>query len=754
MNHRAPTTAAPRRGWLIGIVGAVLVAAFALAATVQVHQFRSLTSAVQFQGDYLLVNLNQLEAEFLRLQMQWRESRRQLPADRQALQLRYDLFVSMANLLETERAARLIRDRSEFDRTVQQLQAFMAEADRYLGPEGTQALDAAALARLSRMLDALAAPIHSLSLSASHEVAAQIARRNQTVREHNIVSVALTLVLCVSTLVFALITVRQMRQLERRQLGLEALARRLRDARHEAEAASQAKSVFLANMSHEIRTPFQGLLGMLSLLRQTRLDGSQLDYLRTATESADHLLAILNDILDMSKLESGTLTLVNDTVPLARLLHDIEALMRPQAVAKGLALRIDIAPGLPERVTADATRIKQVLFNLLSNAIKFSDSGTVTLAAAAQHDQLAFTVSDTGIGMDEATMSRLFQRFTQGDTSRSRRYGGTGLGLEISRNLARLMGGDIRASSRAGEGSSFVFVLPLHAAPAEDERHPLPTLPGPDQPRASLQVLVAEDHAVNRKYLEALLTSLGHQVTFAVNGHEAVQAVQQRTFDAVLMDLHMPELDGVGATTAIRRLPGARGRLPIIALTADAFPETRERCMAAGMTAFLTKPVEAALLVQTLASVTVPASPTVAPSPAPAPVPAPAPPPLPAADLLNRQVLANVLGVMPRERLAALAEGFLQDCRQQLPQLRQWAAEGQMDPLRAALHAMKGAALNLGLQGLATTAQAVREQAQQADASGLLPRLDELQARLEASAAALRDEGLLAGTEPAWSPGP
>ncbi|MBQ1766909.1 MAG: response regulator, partial [Aquincola sp.] len=235
---------------------------------------------------------------------------------------------------------------------------------------------------------------------------------------------------------------------------------------------------------------------------------------------------------------------------------------------------------------------------------------------------------------------------------------------------------------------------------------------------------------------------------------EAVQAVQQRTFDAVLMDLHMPELDGVGATTAIRRLPGARGRLPIIALTADAFPETRERCMAAGMTAFLTKPVEAALLVQTLASVTVPASPTVAPSPAPAPVPAPAPPPLPAADLLNRQVLANVLGVMPRERLAALAEGFLQDCRQQLPQLRQWAAEGQMDPLRAALHAMKGAALNLGLQGLATTAQAVREQAQQADAPGLQPRLDELQARLEASAAALRDEGLLAGTEPAWGPGP
>ncbi|WP_046111642.1 ATP-binding protein [Aquincola tertiaricarbonis] len=742
MSARTGGPSAPRRGWLIGVVGAVLVAAFALAATVQVHQFRSLNSAVQFQGDYLLVNLNQLEVEFLRLQMQWRDAVRQQPLDRHALQLRYDLFVSMANLLETERAARLIRDRAEFDRTVQQLQAFIGEADRFLGPEAALPLDAPVLATLLRTLDALAAPIHSLSLSASHEVAAQIAYRNQTVREHNIVSVALTLVLCVSTLVFALIAVRQMRQLERRQLGLEALAARLRDARHEAEAASQAKSVFLANMSHEIRTPFQGLLGMLSLLRETRLNHTQLDYLRTATESADHLLAILNDILDMSKLESGTLTLVPDSVPLARLLHDIEALMKPQAAAKGLALRIGIEPGLPERVTADATRVKQVLFNLISNAIKFSDAGSVTVSAGLSHGQLAFSVTDTGIGMDDATMARLFQRFTQGDTSRSRRHGGTGLGLEISRNLARLMGGDIRVSSRAGQGSTFVFVLPLKPAADAGSASALPAADVTVPRMPGLKVLVAEDHAVNRKYLEALLGGLGHEVTFATNGHEAVRAAQARPYDVVLMDLHLPELDGVGATLAIRELPGEAGRMPIVALTADAFAETRERCLAAGMTAFLTKPVEARQLAATLAAV-VGLRPAAGSPDLPQPELQLQTPSAPPPGLLNREVLDSVVALMTRERFATLADGFLQECAAGLPRLLQAAREGDVATLGASLHGTKGAALNLGLQRLADTAQAVRELAPQADVPALLARLEEFESVRRATTDALRQLGLL-----------
>ncbi|WP_050985699.1 ATP-binding protein [Rubrivivax gelatinosus] len=336
---------------------------------------------------------------------------------------------------------------------------------------------------------------------------------------------------------------------------------------------------------------------MLSLLRETGLNQQQVGYLRTATESADHLLAILNDILDMSQLESGRMVLNSTPVELRALLRDVEALMRPQAHAKSLALHIVADPALPERVLCDATRVKQVLFNLLSNAIKFSDRGAVVLDVQA-HDavavpELVFTVTDQGIGIDEATLATLFHRFVQGDSSRSRRHGGTGLGLEISRNLARLMGGDITVTSQPGSGSSFRFRMPLKPVAAGAAPHPLPgDAPPPPRP---LRVLVAEDHFVNRQYMAALLERLGHTAVFAANGHEAVDAMHAagtRPFDIVLMDLHMPEMDGIAATRAIRALPDpTAATVPIVALTADAFTETRDRCLVAGMNDFLTKPV-------------------------------------------------------------------------------------------------------------------------------------------------------------------
>ena len=249
------------------------------------------------------------------------------------------------------------------------------------------------------------------------------------------------------------------------------------------------------------------------------------------------------------------------------LLREVESLMRPQAQLKSLALHIDADPGVPEKVRADRTRVKQILFNLVNNAVKFSDRGVVVVdlhraSADDGSEQLEFVVTDTGIGMDQATLDRLFKRFSQGDESRSRRHGGTGLGLEISRSLARLMGGDVTAKSVPGEGSSFSFRMPLHAIAPAPKRRSVRSCGGRPGTggAASLRVLVAEDHPVNRQYMAALLEGMGHRPFFAGNGLEAVQAIREQRFDIVLMDLHMPLLDGVGATLSIRAPARRRGR--------------------------------------------------------------------------------------------------------------------------------------------------------------------------------------------------
>ncbi|HZF80906.1 MAG TPA: ATP-binding protein, partial [Rubrivivax sp.] len=559
--------------------------------------------AVQTGDDYGVLTIFQAETEYLRLREQWREAANEkVPLDAAALKLRYDIWVSRVDLLHSDRTNRLIRGDDEYRTTLSQATSFIAAADRALGQQPEAELTQSFLKALQPALESLGKAMHGMSLSAAHRVAEQMEQRAQAVRDQNQLGLALTVFLSVLTLAFAAIALRQVKQLRERRRALEELAQSLAQARRDAEAASEAKSAFLANMSHEIRTPFHGLMGMLSLLRETGLTPRQIDYLRTATESADHLLAILNDILDMSQLESGRMTLSPAAVELRVLLRDVEALMRPQANNKQLALHIDADPGVPERVLVDATRLKQIVFNLLSNAIKYSDRGAVVLdvrchalASDAQgRQELEFVVTDTGIGMDDALLAQLFNRFAQGDSSRSRRHSGTGLGLEISRNLARLMGGDITVRSRPGQGSSFTLRLPVQALPALAAPRPSDSVTGNPAPRP-LQVLVAEDHPVNRQYMAALLESMGHQAHFSTNGQEAVadlQAPRAQRFDLVLMDLHMPVLDGVAATRAIRSLPDpALSTVPIVALTADAFEETRDRCLVAGMNDFLTKPV-------------------------------------------------------------------------------------------------------------------------------------------------------------------
>ncbi len=744
----AAATSRPRRFTLFGLIGVVLALALAAVALVQVRQFALLKQSVVYQDDYVVLSLYQVEAEYLRLREYWvRAQFERDNFDRDALQLRYDIWVSRVGLLHNERTARLMVGSDDYVVPLRKMNDFIARADKVLGPTSPRPLDAAALAALQPALDALGGPIHSMSLSASHHVSEQITERNAAVRQHNQVALALTLFLSLLVLVFGLVALRQMRLLGERQSALVDLTAHLREAQRQAEAASEAKSVFLANMSHEIRTPFHGLLGMLSLLRDTGLNARQVDYLRTATESADHLLTILNDVLDMSLLESGRLTLTEEPVDLRDLLREVEALMRPQAQLKSLALHIDADPGIPEKVRADRTRVKQILFNLVNNAVKFSDRGVVVLDLHRAgddegHEMLEFVVTDTGIGMDQTTLDRLFKRFSQGDESRARRHGGTGLGLEISRSLARLMGGDVTAKSVPGEGSSFSFRMPLQTlAPAPRLAFPPPAaadgaLPG----MGSLRVLVAEDHPVNRQYMAALLEGMGHQPFFAGNGLEAVQAIRERRFDIVLMDLHMPLLDGVGATLSIRALPdGASATVPIIALTADAFAQTRERCLMAGMNDFLAKPVSPERLSAMLrrlfggaGSADLPSS-GLADAPAPEPVPA----------VLDRATLDAALRAMPRERLAHLLRSFFDQGPEMVERLRVALRDGQALDLRVNAHAARGAALNFGLSALAQTAQALHEGATHVPAHEIARLIQRFEQLLTASREACEATGLL-----------
>ena len=413
----------------------------------------------------------------------------------------------------------------------------------------------------------------------------------------------------------------------------------------------------------------------------------------------------------------------------------------------------------------DGTRVKQVLFNLLSNGLKFSERGAVVLdlrcIAAPRGRELVFVVTDTGIGMDEATLTRLFRRFSQGDESRSRRYGGTGLGLQISRDLARRMGGDITVHSRPGEGSVFSFSVPLVEAPVE----PASSLPaaGEAAGRARpLHVLVAEDHDVNRQVMDAVLESLGHRATFAANGQEAVDAVRRQVFDVVLMDLHMPVMDGFEATRRIRALPEpARAAVPIFALTADAFPETRDRCLVAGMNDFLTKPIVSQALATSLrrlfgravdVSAPVAAQPGVPEREAPAPQRlAPSRPPRgdgPSAGLqaavapLDAATLNEALQSMPRERLVGLLRRFFDDAPATLDRLRGAVRDAQPLDLRVNAHAVRGAALNLGLSALAATAEALHEGAAHLPAHEIALLVQRFEVQLQQARVALKGMGL------------
>lgn len=698
----------PRRVKLVTIVSVLLFASALMLAALAAWRQDSLTQGLREDTSWVVYKLDRDTVQLLSALLA--ASGESLTAKEQdAINLRFELLYSRINVLTQGEFTRLLGQIPNARVLVEDIHQALDVLDQLIMPYEQQSPLAVAdiedgLQALARHTERLVMTINAYQAEAATQERAQLSALYRLL-------ITLLVGMSVSALLVVVFLVREMRESASARREQELLGLRLEESAKQAQSASQAKSDFLAVVSHEIRTPLNGVLGMSELLIQPQQHTPSSHevhvYARTIHDSATQLMNMINDILDFSKIEAGHLTLEEKTVELEALMRGVIALYEPRAQSRGIQLQMHIDSAAPAWVSLDAYRVRQVLQNLVANALKFTEQGQVKLSLSCHdEDQLLWTVTDTGCGIPATQQDYLFEPFQQADSSITRRYGGTGLGLAICKRLCDAMKGDIGVKSQQGQGSTFWVALPrvdvqpqvLAATPQISHFSDCP-------------VLLVEDDIVNRRVAVGMLRRLSCLVDVAENAQQALGLVAKRSYDIILMDVQLPDQDGLALTRQLRQQPGWLAKVPIVAMTAGGAVDDRKRCLNAGMNDYLAKPLSLATLSQRLAQYIKVDSQVVEKPPSIAPL---------SVDgwvdelidgLIDGRVLQQLETSLSKPALYELLGLFLKHAAEYLEQLRVQLAIQPMptEDIQRLAHQLRGEAASVGAFAMADAAHKLQQ---------------------------------------------